>query len=224
MNRNYNLEIFRGFAALLVCLGHFYDWNHIDNVIPISFVLAVDFFLVLSGYVISKSVFEKKFNIFVFSINRWLRLFPVFIFCYIAIAIPKIYFLEKYTLPDTLDITKIMLIGHMLPFNENSTYKDPLSIAYTISIELWVGLLIFPIIYYIHKKLRKIFLLILILISLIFLIKNSPNYMSVSFEKYNPYIYFGMMRGTLDYSLGILTYLATKGLNLIIKLNLLELF
>lgn len=83
-----------------------------------------------------------------------------------------------------------MLIGHMLPFNENSTYKDPLSIAYTISIELWVGLLIFPTIYYIHKKLRKIFLLILILISLIFLIKNSPNYMSVSFEKYNPYIFW----------------------------------
>lgn len=58
--RNYSLDFFRGIAAILVCLGHLYFWNNNFATISSAFVLAVDFFLILSGFVISQSIFKKK--------------------------------------------------------------------------------------------------------------------------------------------------------------------
>lgn len=207
MLRNYTFDLMRGCAALLVCIGHFYDWNQNYQIIPSSFILAVDFFLILSGFVISQSIFTKnKFNPLNFAINRWIRLFPVFILCYILIAIPKILFLEKYNTPNIIDLIQVLLIGQMLPINLNTNYVDPLSIAYTISAELWVGIALFPILFLLKTRLKYIFLLLIISYTYFLMIKYSPNYMNVHSTLLYDYIYFGVIRCFLDYSLGILFY------------------
>ncbi|WP_372658366.1 acyltransferase family protein [Acinetobacter sp. SwsAc6] len=213
MARNYTFDFMRGCAALLVCIGHFYDWNQNYNIIPSSFILAVDFFLVLSGFVISQSIFsKKKFNPFYFAMNRWIRLFPVFILCYILIAIPKILILEKYTPPNIIDLIQVLIIGKMLPINLGTNYVDPLSISYTISAELWVGIIIFPVLFLLKNKFKYILLLLVIAYTYFLMIHYSPNYMNVhSILLYN-YLYFGVIRCFLDYSLGILCFLTYQKL------------
>ena len=208
--RNHSLDFLRGIAAIAVCIGHLYYWNNNVTSISSAFILAVDFFLILSGFVITQSIDSKNyFSLPIFIYNRWIRLFPVFILCFLIIGSLKYTFSPDYTLPNTFDFLKYIILGHMLPINLESSFKDPLSIAYTISAELWVGIFIFPIVYY-FKKLRFILLIIFAIYSYINLIQYSPSYMDVHYQKFNNYIYFGIVRCILDYSLGILAFLILK--------------
>ena len=51
------MDFFRGLMAVIVAIGHFLFWNGKTQIIPLSFVLAVDFFLVLSvGIVTGKQI------------------------------------------------------------------------------------------------------------------------------------------------------------------------
>lgn len=212
--RNYSLDFFRGIAAVLVCIGHLYFWNNNFTTISSAFILAVDFFLVLSGFVISQSILTKKdFSIPKFIANRWFRLFPVFFLCFVLIGIPKLFFSHDYVLPNFYDLIKYLIIGHMLPINLDSQFKDPLSIAYTISAELWVGAIIFPIIYFTNKIFKFLILILIIFYSYINIILYSPNFMDIHYDFFNDYIYFGALRCFLDYSIGIITYLISTNLN-----------
>ena len=69
----------RGFAILLVLLGHFYDisWLWEDR-------LGVDIFFVLSGMLMSTILFEKRMSLRDFYIRRFSRIYPVFLVCVLA--------------------------------------------------------------------------------------------------------------------------------------------
>ena len=222
--RNYSLDFFRGLAASLVCIGHLYFWNNNTDSISIAFILAVDFFLVLSGFVIAQSIFNKmNFSIPIFIANRWIRLFPVFIICFLLIGIPKIIFIEYYILPNFSDLTKYFIIGHMLPINLDTQFKDPLSIAYTISAEFWVGIILFPCIYFLSNSKRVLFLLAIFIFSYLNIILYSPNFLDIHYQFFNKYLYFGIIRCLADYSLGIITYLLyTKFKNHDININIIS--
>lgn len=218
MGRNVSLDFFRGFAAILVCIGHFFYWNNLTEMFPLSFILAVDFFLVLSGFVIAQSVLNKKnFSAIDFAKKRWLRLFPVFIVCYLFFLIPKILIGKDNLDPNAVDIFKVLIIGNMLPFNLNSNFPDLLAIAYTISAELYVGIIIFPIVYYFYSNKTELafpFLIITILVTFVVMNRYSTNYMDIHYELYNNIIPFGIIRCILDYSIGILFYMLYSSINM----------
>src|SRR3990167_8393143 len=86
-----NLDTCRTLLALIVALGHFFLWNGVYHKIPESFFLAVDFFFVLSGFVLTQTVFESKatsthFFISEFIKRRFFRLFPLYITLYLLTA------------------------------------------------------------------------------------------------------------------------------------------
>ena len=87
--RNYTLDILRGFLAWAVVLVHV-AWmsgfqGGTQNQIG---VLAVEGFIVLSGYVITQLIVTKRESFFVFILRRFMRLFPVFVVClFLSIAI-----------------------------------------------------------------------------------------------------------------------------------------
>lgn len=63
LKRKYEvLETFRFLGAILVALGHFFYGNGITNVIPNSYILVVEYFFVLSAFVIIESQ-RKSINI-----------------------------------------------------------------------------------------------------------------------------------------------------------------
>lgn len=88
-----NLDIFRGLAALAVCLYHF-DRESFVGVGAISDILSyghlgVDAFFVISGFVIPLSLYYSNFKInqsWAFIVSRFFRLYPAY-FCSGAVAV-----------------------------------------------------------------------------------------------------------------------------------------
>lgn len=79
-NKLLSLESLRGIAAIFVALHHFKVDNHYNNNLSISAGLLVDFFFVLSGFVIYLSYnnrINKFSDIIVFQKKRFLRLYPL---------------------------------------------------------------------------------------------------------------------------------------------------
>ncbi|OCG07685.1 hypothetical protein A9G13_05575 [Gilliamella sp. wkB178] len=202
--------------ALCVAIGHYFYWNDKFDVIPLSFILAVDYFFILSGFVLSWSVLRKnKFDSFDFAKSRLLRLYPVYIFTAIlTYVVSKLLHVDLGT-PNLGDIIETISIGEMLPFvkSSNFVFFQPLGIAWSISSELLIGIIFFPILYVLNKKLRQLIFPFLILIILIcfFNINNSSieypdEYMNLHYHKFSQLIPFGLIRGLLGYALGAFIY------------------
>lgn len=212
MKRNISLDFFRGVMAMAVALGHFFYWNNQLDKMPLSFILAVDFFLVLSGFVISASIFNKEnFNTYRFIQNRYFRLAPVYLFCVFITLLPQYFLAQNFAKPNSLDIVRILSIGEMLPMNNlRFNYFEPLGIFYSISAELWVGIILFPVVYvikkYLHQSLMP-FLIILTLFTFLKITNDTINFMNIHYDKAYPFITYGIIRCILDYCLGIMAYL-----------------
>lgn len=82
MRKIYEFEVLRGLLALWVVLGHI--TNSIALKIPGPFPqnlngrLAVDVFIILSGFVITHLIFSKKETYLKFIVRRFFRLFPAY--------------------------------------------------------------------------------------------------------------------------------------------------
>ncbi|AUX62210.1 acyltransferase [Simonsiella muelleri] len=211
MKRNISLDFFRGIMSIAVALGHFFHWNGQTSKMPLSFILAVDFFLVLSGFVISASVFNKEnFNTYKFIKSRYFRLIPVYLFCVIITLIPQYFFAENFVKPNSLDVIRILSIGEMLPMNNlRFIYFEPLGISYTISAEFWVGVLLFPLVFVIRKYASQLLLPVLIIFSLFAFLKivnDTSDFLRIHYALAYPFITYGVIRCLLDYSLGVIAY------------------
>lgn len=123
-----NLEALRGFAALIVALFHFQIGSHItDN----SFVKHgshfVEFFFILSGFVIAHNYSEKIINfkdLLKFQIKRFWRLYPVHIIVlllYLFLEIAKLIFVEYTSIKPTEK-----------PFSENHSLANFLESIFLI--------------------------------------------------------------------------------------------
>jgi peptidoglycan/LPS O-acetylase OafA/YrhL len=214
--RNISFDFFRGLMAIMVCVGHFiFVANPTFSHFPHSYILAVDFFLVLSGFVIAASVLHKdEFKPYDFAKGRYLRLAPVYFFCIIA-TYPLYFIWGDFPAPNLADIIRVITISEMVPFNTRSEFPittgfHTIGISYTISAELWVGILLFPIVYTLKKWASEIllpFLLVIIVFCLLKINADSYSTMNLHYGFADKYLYFGVVRCLMDYSIGIATFL-----------------
>ena len=130
------LDTLRGLAALAVALFHFSGgWGG---------YLAVDFFLVLSGFVLSHSYLYKDADIdkVKFISHRIARLYPLHLFTLIAF-IAAYYFINK-SFPTYPDGTIFALVQNLtltqnIGFNPSGiSFNYP---SWSISVEFWVNIL-----------------------------------------------------------------------------------
>lgn len=211
-SRNVSMDFFRGLMAVIVAIGHFLFWNGKTQIIPLSFVLAVDFFLVLSGFVLTGSVISKKSMCsFTFAKKRYLRIAPVFFFAS-AVTVPIAIHLLSLPLPYLSDIFRIVTISGIFPMNARSPfiYAEPLGIAWTISAELWIGIIFFPLVYFLKKSAEPLLFPVLIsFVVICFLVINidSPDFMNILYQEYYGFITYGLIRTLMDYSLGAIAFL-----------------
>lgn len=198
--------------AVIVAVGHFLFWNGYTQIIPLSFVLAVDFFLVLSGFVLTDSILSKKnMSSFTFAKKRYLRIAPVFFFAS-AITVPIAIHLSSLPLPNLFDIFRMVTISEIFPMDTRSTFThpEPLGIAWTISAELWVGIIFFPLVYCLKQSAESLlFPVLMSFFTICFLVINmqSPDFMNVHHAKYYGFITYGLIRTLMDYSLGAIAFL-----------------
>lgn len=204
--------------AFFVAIGHYFYWNQ-NFSIPLSFILAVDYFFILSGFVLAHSVLNNQhFDSFKFAESRYLRLFPVYIFSILLTFIILKLFHINLGQPDFGDIVRILIIGELLPFKQysNFIFYEPLGVSWSISAEFWVGIIFYPILYVLHNKVKQLVFTFLVLAALIsfFIINNNSNaFMNIHYEKYNGLLPFGLLRALLGYSFGTFAYYIVEFIN-----------
>lgn len=125
-NRFIILDSLRGIAALAVASFHIYLYQiRFYTGIPI----AVDFFFVLSGFVLARSLVDTKKEIKKFIKSRIVRLYPAILVSFSIILITKYTFLRETSTSEHYDLDKYILAFFLLQvFIPN---------LYTICVPLW---------------------------------------------------------------------------------------
>ena len=192
-----SLDALRGFAALAVAIYHIYiHWCG---------YLAVDFFLVLSGFVLSHVYLysDRETNFAEFIGHRLARLYPLHI--YALIVFTAVYFMVYKHLPEAKDGLLFTFIQHLtlthnIGFNPKAiTWNYP---SWSISVEFWVNVLFVT---FITKMTRSSVLFLVSLMGFVMIYNNSQT-LDVAFTNYYGVLNSGMIRGISSFLLGILAY------------------
>jgi len=191
------LDALRGLAAIIVAIFHFSPWW--------GGYLAVDFFLVLSGFILSHSYLYKDNTTTVIDFigHRLARLYPLHIFTLFTFIIASIF--VNGSAPIYTDGTLFTFIQHLtltqnIGFNPRGlTYNYP---SWSISVEFWVNVLF---ILYISKATKNSTLFITALIGILIIYGNT-GHLDTQSENYYSFINSGIIRGISSFFLGILSY------------------
>jgi peptidoglycan/LPS O-acetylase OafA/YrhL len=181
------LQIFRGIAALMVVIHHaipaFKYYYHVEipviNFIAETGKLGVDFFFVLSGFIISYSTHNKarttkEFKHYI--INRFIRIYIPYL--PIGIAMYLLYlFLPEISNGDRGEMSLVRSLT-LIP-----TGNPALSVAWTLSYEMMFYILFG--LSFISKKIWNIFVCIWLLLILSFNYTSETHITSILFNTYN---------------------------------------
>lgn len=212
----HGLDVVRTLLAISVALGHFFYWNGVATYFPRSFFVAVDFFFVLSGFVITQSIIFTKNSSFdnfinIFAIKRIARLFPLYIFVFLITTVLLINDFGFNSDPFFYYFTSFFLL-QSIGFDEGATHifsDTSIGIAWSLSVEFWIGLLFFSVVYILRKKLTSLVMICLFsLILCIVVIFNLSHSVDVNFQKAFDLITFGSIRGVIGFSCGAISYIA----------------
>ena len=191
------LDTFRGVAALAIALFHFIDgWGG---------YIAVDFFLVLSGFILSHSYLysDKKNSLGSFINHRIARLYPLHVFTLITFVLTIYIFnggFPKYPDGTLFTLFQHLTLTHNIGLNPHGiTYNPP---SWSISVEFWVNVLF---ILFISKSTKSIVLLGIAVVSLYFIYINT-GHLDTHFSNYYGFLNSGILRGVASFFLGILSY------------------
>lgn len=125
----YSLDLFRGFCGYGVAITHFFAFLHDVKFMEYLSILFVEFFFVLSGFVLYPQlikVLEKKKNLLIFYQRRWLRTLPLYFLFLTLVSILTYNF-------GTYDFFKyFFFIQNIYP---NFLNNDYFPIAWSLSIE-----------------------------------------------------------------------------------------
>ncbi|MEH6590047.1 MAG: acyltransferase [Halioglobus sp.] len=192
------LDALRGIAALLVVLYHVAPWY--------PTYLMVDFFFLLSGFVLSHSYLYsgRQVSAYEFINHRIARLYPLHIFgllffiaAYVGTkeAFPRYEDGTLYTF--LLQLTLTQNVGL---HTADQPWNGP---SWSISVEFWVSLLFF---FYVSTKTRSATLFFTAALFLLIIYNNSGNSLFVLTKNYYGFINSGLLRGGCSFLLGVLTY------------------
>lgn len=215
------LNSLRGISAILIAIGHYFYFTGNGDKYPISFILGVDFFFILSGLVLYNSLMKNnddKIDKYVGKLikGRFFRL-------YIPYAILGIIFCIIHGLPNLYTLTVIFTLTQNLGFSPGGYYlgETIFGISWALSLEFWIGTIFMTIMFKLKKNKfkTKYVLMILIWLCLFIIVKNSPLYLNVHYHEVNR-IPLGIFRIILGYSVGVMIYFFSeriKNSNIITK-------
>ena len=203
-SRNYNIDLLRAMAIVLVLLFHFEIFNFTGGYI------GVDIFFVISGYLITKIILKKK-NILEFYYNRVRRIFPALLITttitlFTAIFIFSPNHFEKLVTSSLYSVTGISNFYfwyHSGYFDIDKFFK-PLLHTWSLSVELQLYL-IWPILILVLKKVFKE----KIIYAIIVVITISIIFSTILSKNNSGYFYFTLFR-IYEFSLGSLVFFLEK--------------
>jgi len=130
----YGLDLLRGISGYGVAICHFYAFLYKDIFLEYLSFIFVEFFFVLSGFVLFPQllkILENKSNLLIFYKRRWLRTLPLYLICLVVISLMFQKFLS-------LDFFKyLFFLQDIVPnFLDQSYYP----IVWSLSIEEFFNL------------------------------------------------------------------------------------
>ena len=208
------LDGLRGVFSLMVAFFHYSDKLIPDYIYNFFFLRQsytfVDFFFVLSGFVIAYnySNFSTIKDLFIFFKKRFIRIYPLLFYsvmvCCLFDIIANNFFIEYVYNPITNNIILFKTLDSLLLLNSTPLLGNSMGMnepSWSISAEM-ISYLIFGIISFIfYKKNKIISVLMLVSISSVFLFLQGDIF------KIGDY---GFVRGILSFNLGFLVYFLTK--------------
>lgn len=134
-NRFVLLDGMRGVAAFSVAIFHLYFYQfRIFNAVPIL----VDFFFVLSGFVLARSLMDTEFDFRRFLKSRIMRLYPAIFVAFLIILLTRFTFLEKTSTGSQYQLKEYLLAFLLLQVFISSIY--PICVPlWSLSAELFVN-------------------------------------------------------------------------------------
>lgn len=212
----HGLDVVRTLLAISVALGHFFYWNGVTTHFPRSFFVAVDFFFVLSGFVLTQSIVlskEKNFESFlmIFITKRILRLYPLYLVVFI-VSLAIFSFNETLTNDSFFYYFTSIFLLQSLGFDSGATsiFADTsIGISWSLSVEFWIGAIFFPIVFLLKKKPVILFYVsILSAISITAVVFNATPSIDVNFQRLAGAVSFATLRGWIGFSCGSAIYIA----------------
>ncbi len=195
------LDTLRGYAALAIMIYHF------KAVSPLfASYLAVDFFLILSGFVLTHAYFRRDdFNFWSFAQARIARLYPLHLITLCASL--GVYLLTARYI-DKSDLALHILMLHNIGLGPDTIeFNSP---AWSISVEFWVNMVMALALMFIIPSLqnRRVRWLSLGAISLIVfaILGLSPGHLNGVEGHVIPFVNMGVLRGFGSFCLGIIIY------------------
>ena len=205
------LDSWRGICALLVAMFHFpaVGWLETNSFISGSF-LFVDFFFVLSGFVIAHAYSERLkdgVSLKRFMVTRFGRLFPLHAFMLAAFVVFEILRLalpsvtgggETFSGGTSISslVSNLFLI-HGLGFETSLTWNAP---SWSISTELFAYLL-FGLVTVALNRVALLAFASAVVVAPLFLFAVSPDYMDATYD-------FGFIRCLYGFAAGVLVQAA----------------
>lgn len=213
--RFHQLDALRGLFALLVILIHFpvknSIWTH--NFLVRQSDMFVDFFFVLSGFVISYNYFNKIIDFKTFQQylkKRFLRLYPLLFYSVllylIFLLIFNAYFPQYINRPESPKMLLYLTLDSLTFMNSTIIFSPNLGMNYpswSISAEM-ISYVIFGLTVLLFGPNKKYIFLISLLLSASFLFLKK-NYMMEGD--------WGFVRGIVCFNTGIFTFLAINRYN-----------
>ena len=214
--RYYSLDSLKLIAALIIATGHFVFWTGQEGSFPASFYLACDFFFILSGFTLTASMYKQDalsfeeycHNLLISRITRlWLP------YVLVAISYVVVYMCFARVKLSLNTILMVFLCGQAwgFSFGESIIDNSTIGIAWYLSVELYLSLICFPILFKFrkHKWEVCIFLSVLAFACLNCLVNRSSEFMGITYSRLSVMglsIPGGVVRGVLGYALGIILY------------------
>lgn len=200
------LDGLRGLAALGVALFH---W-----LLSFAGYLAVDFFLVLSGFILAHRYLHGRDGTGSgrFVLARLARLYPMHLFGLLSYALVLGWITGQFPrYPDGTLFTLVqqLTLTHNIGLNQHGlTWNAP---AWSISVEFWLNLLFFCCI---GRQTKSLSLLLLSVASLV-LIHSQTGHLDTTYQNYFQALNSGLLRGWASFMLGVLAYRAYRRIALL---------
>ena len=198
------LDLLRGFAAILVTIYHFHgDWTQ-GSVALWRGHLGVDFFFVLSGFVIAHTYIYNREGVssLAYIWRRLTRLYPLHIFSlltFLGAAWVAWHGLPQYDHGPPALLLQEFTLTQNVGFNADLIYNYP---DWSVSVEFWVSVVLFLLI---GRKTPSYLLLLTACAGLLVIYFNLHSLDAYAVDFYG-FINGGLIRGATSFLLGILTY------------------
>lgn len=191
------LDSLRGLAALCVAVFHFRDsW---------AGYLAVDFFLVLSGFILTHCYLYQRPNtsLLEFISHRFARLYPLHIYTLVVyLIVVMLLFGEVIPSPDPFlySLFQHLTLTHNVGLNPNGlSFNYP---SWSVSVEFWVNILFFLLV---TRYSKNLYLLLASAVGLVVLYYGT-GHLQTNSANYFGFLNSGLIRGGTSFVLGIIAY------------------